>query len=98
MKPVGLNELKSRMLNTEAAIEGYNEADRELAVVALLAELREHANINKAELARRLNVTPSTITQLENNPGGVKLSTLERYAAACGGTINISVSFSKPAV
>ena len=98
MKPVGLKELKSRMLNTEAAVEGYNEADRELAVAALLAELREHANINKAELARRLNVTPSTITQLENNPGGVKLSTLERYAAACGGTINISVSFAKPAV
>lgn len=98
MKPVGMNELKTRMLSTDAAIEGYNQADRELAVAALLAELRERANINKAELARRLNVTPSTITQLENNPGGVKLSTLERYAAACGGTINISVSFDKPAV
>ncbi|MDH1088815.1 helix-turn-helix domain-containing protein [Pantoea brenneri] len=60
--------------------------------------MREHANINKAELARRLNITPSTITQLEHNPGRVKLSTLEWYAAACGGTINISVTYSKPAV
>lgn len=98
MKPVGLKELKGRMLNTEAAVEGYNNADRELAIVAILAELRERAGINKAELARRLNVTPSTVTQLENNPGGVRLSTLERYAAACGATINISVSYDKPAV
>jgi len=98
VKPVEMNELRTRMLNTREAVEGYNAADRELAMMALLKELREHANINKAELARRLNVTPSSITQLENNPGGVKISTLERYAAACGATINISVAYKSPSV
>lgn len=95
MKLVDLKELKGRMLDTEEARDGYAEADREIAIVALLNELRAHAGLTKTELARRLNITPSALTQLEKKPGGVKLSTLDRYAAACGATINISASYKK---
>jgi len=93
MKPVEMNDLKGQMLNTEEAREGLKEADRNLAIVELLHEMRAHANINRAELARRLNVTPSTVTQLETNPGGVKLTTLDRYAAACGVKISIGIQY-----
>jgi len=93
-----LDELKARMLNNEESVNGYIEKDRDIAMIELLVQLREHAKISKAELARRLNVTPSSVTQIERNPRSMKLSTLDRYAAACGASINISITIDEPSV
>lgn len=93
MKPVTVTQLKKQMLNSDEAREAYAEADRELAVLELLHEMREHAKITKTELARRLNIQPSAITKLEKNPMGASLKTLERYANACGATFDFSAVY-----
>lgn len=93
MKPVSLSELKKDMLNSPEAIAAYEDADRELAVLEALYEMREHAKITKSELARRLNISPSAISNLEKNPLGASLKTLERYAQACGATLAFNVVY-----
>lgn len=93
MKPVTIKQLEKRMLNTPAAVEAYEDADRELAVLEALHAMREHAQITKSELARRLNIAPSAISNLEKNPLGASLKTLERYAKACGATFDFNVVY-----
>lgn len=90
MKTVSINELKSRMLNTSEALEAYERADQELEIIELLYALREHANINKSDLAKRVGVSPAAITRLEKNPLGASLKTLQKYADACGAKISIT--------
>jgi len=93
MKPVSMKELRSRMLNTEEARQAYAETDRELAMLATLHEMREHARLNKVELARRLDISPGALTRLEKNPLGASMKTLERYASACGASISLNVEY-----
>lgn len=93
MKPITLEQLKNEMLNTPESIQAYQEADKELAAIHLLHEMREHAGISKTALAKRLGIKPSAINRLEKNPLGASMNTLERYANACGATINISVQY-----
>jgi len=93
MKPVDMTQLKRTMLNSQEAVEAYEDADRELAVLEALHTMREHAKITKTELARRLNIQPSAITNLEKNPLGASIRTLDRYAKACGAIFDFSVVF-----
>lgn len=93
MKPVEMKELEARMLNTPEARASYIDADRELEMQELLFSLREHASLNKAELARRLGVTPSVVGKLEKNPLGASMKTLEKYAAACGARLALNVVY-----
>jgi DNA-binding XRE family transcriptional regulator len=93
MKPVTMKQLKKTMLNSAEALEAYDEADRELAVLEALHAMREHAKITKSELARRLEISPAAITSLEINPLGASIRTLDRYARACGATFDFNVAF-----
>ncbi|MBA5234776.1 helix-turn-helix transcriptional regulator [Pectobacterium aroidearum] len=89
---VDLKELKERMLNTPESIRGYEEADRELALIQVLYDMRERAGITKADLAKRLDVAQSALNRLEKNPLGASVRTLQKYADACGAKIEIKVS------
>lgn len=93
MKPVLMNELKARMLNSDASKEAYNEADKEMELLETLHAMREHANLKKSELARRMGVAQSAINRLEKNPLGASINTLESFARACGASISINVSY-----
>ncbi len=93
MKPVAMKELKKRMINTAGAREAYDDADRELAVLEALHTMRENAKLSKVELAQRLDIAPSAITRLEKNPLGASLKTLDRYAKACGASLNFNIVY-----
>ncbi|NYA15735.1 helix-turn-helix domain-containing protein [Serratia fonticola] len=93
MKTVKLEQLKAEMLNTPESIQAYEDADRELALIQMLYDMRDHAGITKTELAKRLDINPSAINRLEKNPLGASMNTLERYAKACGARLNLSVQY-----
>lgn len=93
MKAVPLDELKKKMLNTPEAIRGYEDADRELMMLQLISEIRQRAGLTKTEIARRCGVNPPEITRLEKNPLGASVRTLERYANACGASIDIKAVY-----
>ena len=56
---------------------------------------RRHAlGLSQADLAAVLETSQSTIARLEKGEGDIRLSTLERLAAALGGRISLEVIFS----
>lgn len=93
MKAIPLNELKRNMLNTPEAVQAYEDADRELAIIELLYHLREEAGLSKSDVAKRMGVAPSAISRLEGNPMGASIKTLNRYAAACNARLDISAVY-----
>lgn len=93
MKGVPFEQLKEEMLNSPEAIRAYEEADRELAVLELLHQMRERAGLSKSALARMLGISPSAITKLESNPMAASMKTLSRYANACGAYIDITAIY-----
>lgn len=93
LKGVPFNLVKGKLLNAPEAIRGYQEADKELALVEMLHEMREKAGLSKSALAERMGITPSAIIRLEGNPLGASMKTLNKYAQACGANINIQVIY-----
>ncbi|WP_237385816.1 helix-turn-helix domain-containing protein [Xenorhabdus sp. Sc-CR9] len=93
MNDISFEQLKAEMLDIPDAIQAYNDADKELAIVEMLYQMRERAGLTKSELAKRLGISPSAITRLEGNPLGASVKTLSRYASACGANIDIRMTF-----
>ncbi|MGJ3290153.1 helix-turn-helix domain-containing protein [Klebsiella michiganensis] len=95
MKVEGIpfSQVKERLLNTPEAIRGYQEADKELALVEMLYNMRERAGLSKSALAERMGISPSAISRLEGNPLGASMKTLSKYAQACGADINIQAIY-----
>lgn len=89
IKVIPFNQFKEKLLNTPEAVRGYQEADKELALLEMLYEMREKAGLTKSALAARMGLQPSAISRLESNPLGASMKTLSRYAKACGASIDI---------
>ena len=57
-------------------------ADRRRALAAALAERRTEQGLSQTEVAARMGTSQSAVARLESGAADVRLSTLERYAAA----------------
>lgn len=57
-------------------------AERRRRLVADLAARRRALGLSQTAVAARMGTSQSVIARLESRPGDVRLSTLERYAAA----------------
>lgn len=55
-----------------------------------LAELRKNAKLSQAELAAKIGVSQSAISQIENTES-LQLATLANYIEALGGKLHLSV-------
>jgi len=93
VKPVCLDALKTKMLSDDESVQAYHEADRELALIQALYEMRERAGLTKTELANKLGTNSSGISRLEKNPLSASVKMLERYAAACGARISLDIHY-----
>jgi len=81
--------LKRAKLRAQALEEPLYQRDapgtiNEKGIYVLLQSMRERAGLSRVELARRLDVTPPAITRLEKKPAQASMTTLSRYANACG--------------
>ena len=66
-------------------LPGFRElAQRRQGLLADLIERRHRAGLSQAELARRMGTSQPAVARLEAGGVDVRLSTLERYAAAVG--------------
>lgn len=68
--------------------QGFNDA---IAASTWLPELRRRAGLTQGQLAERLGVTQSWISQVENETD-VRLSTVSAYVAALGGQLQLCAS------
>jgi len=68
--------------------EAYDSLDDEFAALAVLLKARKEAGMTQAEVATKMGVSQPVLARIESSLGNRKhapsLSTLRRYASACG--------------
>ncbi|HZB71745.1 MAG TPA: helix-turn-helix transcriptional regulator [Acidimicrobiales bacterium] len=62
-------------------------ADRRRRLVDELVSRRRARGLSQTEVAARMGTSQSAVARLEASAGDLKVSTLERYAAAVGSSI-----------
>jgi len=66
-------------------LPGFREmAQRRRQLLSELAEQRRAAGLSQTEVAARMGTSQSSVARLEAGLADVRVSTLERYAAAIG--------------
>jgi len=66
-------------------LPGFREmAQRRRQLLAELAEQRRAAGLSQTQVAARMGTSQSSVARLEAGLADVRVSTLERYAAAIG--------------
>jgi transcriptional regulator with XRE-family HTH domain len=86
-----LNELKEKCIEDQPQLEEMIEADfADLKLSAKLRELRKKAGLTQKEVAERLGVRRSYISQLETDPRNLTIKTLIRFGRAVGARFDIN--------
>jgi DNA-binding XRE family transcriptional regulator len=71
---------------------GFEIGYADLKVGVLLRQTREKSGLTQEELARRLHTKKTAISRIENHADDIKLSTLEKVAAALGKKLTIKIA------
>ncbi len=70
-------------------VEGLETGYSAFKIGVLLRQARERAGLTQEEVAERLDTKKSAISRFESRAGDIRLSTLERYAAAIGCNLSL---------
>ena len=63
-------------------------AERRRALIETLVRARQEGSLSQTEIAERMGTSQSAVARLESGELDARLSTLERYAAALGRTVD----------
>lgn len=86
---MGKNDPEAPVGERLPAFPGFAEmALRHRRLVDELAERRRQLGLSQTEVAARMRTSQSAVARLESQGGDVRLSTLQRYAAAVGQQID----------
>jgi transcriptional regulator with XRE-family HTH domain len=85
-----MKEWEKKVLSSPGAPERVEQIEEELRLAAGLTSLREQAGLSQRELAALVGVRQPRIAAIERSRN-VTLDVLERYVAALGGHIELSV-------
>ena len=72
--------------------EGFDEGYEQFKIGVVLKQARETAGLTQEELAKRLNTKKTAISRIENHAEDIKLSTLEKVAAALGKKLEVRIA------
>ena len=89
VKGIPYAEVKAKALQNPDVMAAYLAEKKEEQFQELLADLRCRAGINSTQVAERMGITQPAVSKLEKNASKASVTTLERYAAACGASIKI---------
>nr|WP_241390885.1 helix-turn-helix transcriptional regulator [Serratia proteamaculans]ULG18496.1 transcriptional regulator [Serratia proteamaculans]ULG18525.1 transcriptional regulator [Serratia proteamaculans] len=89
VKGIPYAEVKAKALQNPDVMAAYLAEKKEEELQELLADLRRKAGINSTQVAERMGITQPAVSKLEKNASKASVTTLERYAAACGASIKI---------
>ncbi len=83
--------ISSRRAKDAVFDEGFDDGYKAFKIGALLKRTREESGLTQAELAERLNTRKSAISRIENHAEDIRLSTLEKFAAVLGRSIEVRI-------
>lgn len=66
-------------------------ARRRRALAERLVELRQASGLSQTQVAARMGTSQSAVARLESGSADVRLSTLEKYAAAVGSSLELGL-------
>lgn len=89
VKGIPYAEVKAKALQNPEVMAAYLAEKKEEELQELLADMRRKAGINSTQVAERMGITQPAVSKLEKNASKASITTLERYAAACGASIKI---------
>ncbi len=88
-----MSDLQDYIANRKAAdadfAESFDEGFEAFKFGVVLKEARKAAGLTQMDVALRLETQKSAISRIENHSEDVKLSTLEKFAAALGKKLEI---------
>ncbi|WP_411705491.1 helix-turn-helix domain-containing protein [Edaphovirga cremea] len=85
-------EVRAEALQNPEVMAAYLQAKKEAELYDLLQAMKARAGINSTQVAERLGISQPAVSRLEKNPTKASITTLERYAAACGTSLKISMA------
>jgi predicted transcriptional regulator len=73
----------------QSSFPGLRElSDRRRELIDELVRVRQEGELSQTEIAARMGTSQSAVARLESGALDARLSTLERYAAALGQTVD----------
>lgn len=88
-------ELKVKILSNPEARASYNESQKTWKLREFLINARERAGFTQTDLAAQLDVSPSNISRIENNPDHANIKTIFKYLDACNADVDFVIPGNK---
>ena len=79
---IELNEFIQELKKNKEFAEGFDREYEKLKIGYLLKQARKKAGMTQERMAKKMNTYKGNISRIENHAEDIKLSTLERFAAA----------------
>jgi transcriptional regulator with XRE-family HTH domain len=91
------DQLKTTMLSSRAVRKEYDRLDEEFVLIEQLIKARLRAGLSQAQVARRMGTQAPAICRIESidSKHSPSIRTLQRYAAAVGCDLELSLRPSK---
>ena len=86
-----LNELKKTLLERPDVRAEYEALAEEVSIAEALIRARAEADMTQEEVARKMQTSQSYIAKLESGRVSPSMKALQRYAAATGARLRISL-------
>ena len=91
-----MSDLKSyiqkRKKRDQKFSKNFDKGYEEFKIGVMLRQAREEAGLTQEELAKKLKTQKTAISRIENHAEDIKLSTLEKVAAALGKHLSVKIS------
>lgn len=89
-QPISYKTLKEKLLSDENVKALYLEEKAAEDAASLLYDMRSKAGLTSSQVAERMGVSQPAVSKLERNANKATLSSLIRYARACGMKLQLS--------
>ena len=86
-----LNEVKTKWLKRPDVRAEYDALAEEFSLAEALIQARAEANLTQAQVAERMETSQSYVAKLESGRVSPSMKALQRYAAATGARLKISL-------
>ncbi|MDD0823151.1 helix-turn-helix transcriptional regulator [Mannheimia sp. AT1] len=93
VQPISYKKVKEKLLSDENVKTLYLEEKSADEIQSLLYEMRNKAGLNISQVAERMGISQPAVSKLERNADKATLSSLLRYARACGMELKLSAHY-----
>ena len=84
--------IKERKARDPEFAKDFDSGYEQFKIGVMLKQARIEAGITQEELAQRLHTKKTAVSRIENHAEDIKLSTLEKFAAAIGKRLTLKIA------